>query len=85
MPKKLERWKAKEERKKSHGGEEELKVVLPTWKEISTDWKGKGKKKLEGKERERFKNWMLNIEWEKNNKSGYRWIKTEVDGKEHGS
>ena len=33
-------------KKKSVGGKEELKVILPNWEGISTDWKGKDKEKL---------------------------------------
>ena len=51
LQKKLEWRKAKQERKKSHGGEEQLKVILPTWEGISTDWKEKDEEKLEGKEK----------------------------------
>ena len=39
-------------KKKSVGGKEELKVILPNWEGISTDWKGKDKEKLQEKERE---------------------------------
>ena len=43
-------------KKKSVGGKEELKVILPNWEGISTDWKGKDKEKLQEKERERSAN-----------------------------
>ena len=33
-------------KKKSLGRKEELKVILPNWEGISTDWKGKDKEKL---------------------------------------
>ena len=43
-------------KKKSLGRKEELKVILPNWEGISTDWKGKDKENLQEKERERSTN-----------------------------
>ena len=60
----------KQKRKKIHGGKEELKVILLTWEGISTDWKGTDEEKMEGKERETLRNWMINIGWRKS-ESGY--------------
>ena len=59
------------------------RIESNTWEGISPYQRGKDEDKLEGKERGRLRNWMLNIKQKKGDKPGYWRTKSEVDCKEN--